>query len=65
MQYLITYMLDLSRYLFFWLCQVFAAACGLSLVVVSGSYPLVAGLRLSIAVAFLVAKHRLQVFRLQ
>ena len=39
--------------------QVFVAACGLSLVVVSGSYSLVAVHRLSIAVAFLVARHRL------
>ena len=49
---------------FFWLCGVFielhrlfAAACGLSLV--SGVYSLVAVFRLLIAVASLVAKHRL------
>ena len=48
----------------FWLCGVFtelhrlfAAACGLSLV--SGVYSLVAVFRPLIAVAFLVAKHRL------
>ena len=45
--------------------QVFAAARGLSLAVVSGGYFLVAGLRFLIAVASLVAEHGLQVRRLQ
>ena len=37
------------KYIYFWLCWVFVAVCGLSLVVVS---------RLLIAVASLVAEHR-------
>ena len=39
---------------------VFIATCGLSLVVASGDYSLVAVRRLLIAVAYLVAEHRLQ-----
>ena len=39
---------------------VFIAMCGLSLVVASGGYSLVVVRRLLIAVAYLVAEHRLQ-----
>ena len=47
-------------YLFiFWLHWVFVAACGLSLVVASGGYSLVAVHGLIMAVASLVAEHRL------
>ena len=51
----------LKHYLFiyFWLCWVFFAACGLSLVAESGSCSLVAVHGLLIAVASLVAEHRL------
>ena len=46
--------------IYFWLCWVFVVACaGLSLVVASGGYSLVAVLRLPIVVASLVAKHSL------
>ena len=38
---------------FFWLCWVFLAACGLTLVEVNGGYALVVGLRLFIEVASL------------
>ena len=38
----------------FWLCWVFVAGCRLSLVVVSGSYSLIAVCRLPVAVASLV-----------
>ena len=44
---------------FFWLCWVFVAAWGFSLVAASGSYSLVAVHGLFIAVASLVVEHRL------
>ena len=43
---------------FFWLCWVFVATCGLSLVAVSGGYSVAVG-GLLIAVASLVAEHGL------
>ena len=47
-------------YLFiFWLCWVFVAVRGLSLVVASGGYSFIAVCGLLIAVASLVAEHRL------
>ena len=48
-------------YLFihFWLCWVFVAVCGLSLIVVSSAYSFVVVCRLLIAVVSLVAEHRL------
>ena len=46
-----------------WLCWVFVAVCRLSLVTVGRGYSLVV-LRLLIAAACLVAKHRLWVLRL-
>ena len=47
-------------YIYFWLCWVFVAAGGLSLVAVSGSYSLLQLVyRLLIAVASLVAEHGL------
>ena len=47
-------------YLFiFWLHWVFVAECGLSLIVASGGYSLVAGHGLLIAVVSLVAEHGL------
>ena len=59
----------LSYYLFiyFWLHWVFVAACGLSLVVVSGvgGLPFVAVSGILIAVASLVAEHGLQALELQ
>ena len=42
-----------------WLCRVFLAVCGLSLVVASGGYSLVEVHRLLIAVASLAAEHSL------
>ena len=50
--------LYLLIYLFIWLCWVFVAACGLSLVAASEGYS-VAVRRLLIAVASLVAEHGL------
>jgi len=47
-----------------WLWWVFVAACGLSLVVVSGGYCLVAVQGLLTAVASLVVEHRLKAFGL-
>ena len=44
---------------YFWLCWVFIAAHGFSLVAMSGGYSLVAVLRLLIVVASLVVEHRL------
>ena len=46
--------------IYFWLCWVFVAECGPSLVVASGGYSLVAVLGLLTAVSSLVAEHRLQ-----
>ena len=43
-------------YLYFWLCWVFIAACGLSLLVVSKGYSLVVVCGLLFAVASLVAE---------
>ena len=43
----------------FWLCWVLIAARGLSLVAASGGYSFVAVCRLLIAVASLVAEHKL------
>ena len=45
--------------LIFWLCWVFVAVCGLSLVLASGAYSLVAVQGLLIVVASLVAEHGL------
>ena len=47
-------------FIYFWLCWVLVAPCGLSLVVASGGYSLVVAHRLLIAVASLFVKHRLQ-----
>ena len=46
----------INLFIYHWLCWVLVAICRLSLVVVSGSYPLVG---LLIAVASLVAERRL------
>ena len=46
-------------FIYFWLCGVFVAARGLSLVVASGGYSLFAVCGLLIVVASLVAEHRL------
>ena len=43
----------------YWLCWVFAAACGLSLVAVNGVYSLTVVCRLLIAVPSLVVEHGL------
>jgi len=56
--------LALFIYLILWLWWVFVAACGLSLVVVSGGYCLVAVQGLLTAVASLVVEHRLKAFGL-
>ena len=45
--------------IYFWLCWVFVAVCGLSLVVASGGYSLVVVHRLLVAVASLVSEFRL------
>ena len=45
---------SLFVYFYFWLCWVFVAACGLSLVAVRRDYSLVAVHELLIVVAFLV-----------
>ena len=47
-------------FLYFWLCWVFIAVCGLSLVVTSGGYSLGMVFGPPIAVASLVADHRFQ-----
>ena len=61
-QYFVLWQLGekISERLFFFLCWVFIAAQGLSLVVGSEGYSLVAVLRLLTVVASLVAEHRLQ-----
>ena len=46
-------------FIYFWLCWVFIAACGLSPVAVSGGYSLVVVLGILIAVAALVVEQRL------
>jgi len=46
-------------FVYFWLCQVFITTCGLSLVVASGGYSLVAGCVCLIVVASLAVEHRL------
>ena len=46
-------------YFYFWLCWVFVAVCGLSLVAVSGGYSLVVVHGFLIEMASLVAEHRL------
>ena len=46
-------------YVYFWLHYVFVAACGLSLVAVSGGYSLTVVHGLLTAVSCLVAEHRL------
>ena len=46
--------------IYFWLCWVFVAVCGLSLVAASGDQSLVAVLGLLVTVSSLVAEHRLQ-----
>ena len=43
----------------FWLCRLFAAVCGLSLIVQSGGCPPAAARRLLTALASLAAEHRL------
>ena len=48
-----------SFFLFFWLCCVFVATLGLSVVAASGDYFLVAVCRLLTVVASLVAEHGL------
>ena len=45
-------------FIYFWLCWVFVAACGLSLVAARGGYSVVVH-RLLTAVASLVAEHEL------
>ena len=45
-------------HVYFWLCWIIVAACGLSLAAASGGYSLVAAHRLLVAVASLV-EHRL------
>ena len=57
--------LALFVYLILWLWWVFVAACGLSLVVVSGGCCLVAVRGLLIAVASFVVEHRLKAFGLE
>ena len=52
-------------FIYFWLCCVFVAVCGLSLVEESGGYSVIVVHGLLIAVASLVAEHRLQACRLQ
>ena len=47
-------------FIYFWLCWVLVAPCGLSLVVASGGYSLVVAHRLLHVVASLFVKHRLQ-----
>ena len=47
-------------YLCFWLCWVFIAMCGFSLVVASGGYSLAVGPGFLIAAASLVAELRLE-----
>ena len=49
----------LNNFIYFWLHWFFGATCGLSLVVANGGYSLVAVRGLLIAVASLVAEHRL------
>ena len=44
--------------IYFWLCGVFVAACGLSLVSENGGYSLVAGHECLVDVASLVRKRR-------
>ena len=52
--------ISLNLFLFyFWLCWVFVALCGLSLVAVSGGYSLIEVCGLLIAVAYLVVKRGL------
>ena len=48
-----------NLFIYFWLCWFFVAVQGLSLVVASRGYSLVAGCGLLIAVASLVAEHGL------
>ena len=45
--------------LFFWLCWVFIAACGFSLVVATGGYSLAVEPRLLVGATSPVAEHRL------
>ena len=52
-------MIIFFKFIYFWLCWVFIAACGLSLVEVSRGCSLVAMSRLLPLVASLVAEHRL------
>ena len=49
----------MNLFIYLWLCWVFVAARGLSLVAVSGGWLFVVLRRLLIAVASLVAEHRL------
>ena len=49
----------IHSFIYFWLCWIFVAACGLSLVVVSGGLLFVVMCRLLIAVASLVSEHGL------
>ena len=49
----------LHLFIYFWLRWIFVAACGLSPVAASGGYSLVVALGLLMAMAPLVAEHRL------
>ena len=51
---------SLKNYVYFWLHCVFVAACGLSLVAVSGGYSLIVVRGLLTAVSGLGAEHRLE-----
>ena len=55
----VTLLVFKKLFIYFWLHWVFIAACGLSLVAVSGEYCLVAVCGLLTAMASVVAEHRL------
>ena len=59
LEYICIYIYIYSFIVYFWLYWVFVTACRPSLVAISRGYPLVAVLGLFIAVASLVAEHRL------
>ena len=50
---------DEKIFIYFWLCRIFVAACGLSLVVASGGYSLVAVRGLLIVMASPVVQQEL------
>ena len=60
-----TFLIFFNVFISFWLCWVFIAVCGFSLVAVSGDYCLVVVLGILIAVASLAVEHRLQACGLQ